>query len=298
MSLVNGLVSAWILSEAQRPRPRSRVLGQTLGVVMSVVAMLLSVPASCADIFVAPPSRTIYINGEIQNGDAVKFRQMIDSEIAQFREKVPNGQFITIVRPTSLGGSVTESMKIGRLIRKNAVGVATNAPGQKCASACVLILAAGVYKLHRAGSVGIHRPTFPSNSFSALAAQRALERYKSMSEDVRLYLAEMDMPPILFEEMMQIKSDEIKWLTWDELWTYGLVGETPAYAEWQHAQAVEDHKRLVERFGEAAVRRHESAQESATRFVMKCMDERGMEFGKVCDAEADRRFPDPLKGVR
>jgi hypothetical protein len=97
---------------------------------MSVVAMLLPVPASCADIFVAPPSRTIHINGEIQNGDAVKFRQLIDSEIAQFREKAPNAQLIMIVRPTSLGGSVTESMEIGRLIRKNALWVATTAPGR------------------------------------------------------------------------------------------------------------------------------------------------------------------------
>jgi hypothetical protein len=187
-------------------------------------------------------------------------------------------------------------MEIGRLIRKNALWVFTNANGQRCASACVLILAAAVNKFPGAGTIGIHRPTFPSNAFSTLSSQQALERYKAMSEDVRSYLAEMDIPPILFDEMMQIKSDEIKWLTWNQISAYGLVGETAAYAEWKHAQAIEYRKRLVHRFGEATVRMHESAQGSATRFVIRCMDERGMEFGKACDAEANRRFPDPLKG--
>ena len=131
-----------------------------------------------------------------------------------------------------------ESIKIGRAIRKNALWVFTNGPGQRCASACVLILAAGVSKLPSAGTIGIHRPTFPSNAFSTLTSQQALERYKEMSEEIRSYLVEMDISPILFDEMMQVKSDEIKWLTWDQLLAYGLVGETAAYGEWKHAQAL------------------------------------------------------------
>jgi ATP-dependent protease ClpP protease subunit len=305
MSSVNGLMSSGYLPQAQQRlvgrsvrhvRLRKEPVGGILGLIISVAAGLLPVPASCADIFVAPPSWTIYINGEIRSGDALKFQEVVDGKIVEFRQKHPNAQLIMIVRPTSLGGSVTEAMEIGRLIRKNALWVFTNAPGQRCASACVFILAAGVSKLPGANTIGIHRPTFPSSEFSTLTSQQALERYKAMSEDVRSYLAEMDIPPILFDEMMQIKSDEIKWLTWNQISAYGLVGETAAYAEWKHAQAIEYRKRLVHRFGEATVRMHESAQGSATRFVIRCMDERGMEFGKACDAEANRRFPDPLKG--
>jgi hypothetical protein len=295
MSWVNGLISAWGLPQAEQHRLRRRVLGDTLGLVVLVMAGLLPKSAACAEIFVGPPGRTVYINGEIQSGDATTFQRSIDSELAVFHKKYPNASLVMIVRPTSLGGSVQEAMEIGRAVRKNALWVNTNAPGQRCASACVLILAAGVMKLPGAGSIGIHRPTFPSNSFSTLTSQQALEQYKAMSEEVRLYLAEMDIPPILFDEMMQIKSDEIKWLTWDQLSTYGLVGQTAAYAEWRHARAVENRKRLVERFGEAIVRRHESAQEAATRFVIKCMDQRGVEFGEACDAEANRRFPDPIR---
>nr|WP_294527709.1 hypothetical protein [uncultured Rhodopila sp.] len=296
MQLVNGLISAGSLSLVQQWWLRRRGLGSTLGLAAVVVLGLWANPATCAEISVGPPGKTIYINGEIQPGDAAIFQRLIDREVALFHEKSPNVSPIMIVRPTSLGGSVREAMEIGRLVRKNALWVFTNAAGQKCASACVLIFAGGVSKLPGPGSIGIHCPTFPSDSFSTLNPQQALEKYKEMSEDVRLYLAEMDLPPIVFDEMMQIRSDEIKWLTWDQLSAYGLVGETAAYAEWQRAISIEHRKVLVQRFGESTVRQHESAKEFSLRFVIKCMNKRGMEFGKACDTEADRRFPDPIKG--
>ena len=59
---------------------------------------------------------------------------------------------------------------------------------------------------------------------------------------------------------------------------------------------LEDHKRLAERFGEATIRAYESAQKGSMRFIIKCMEGKVADYGKVCEAEADRRFPNPLKG--
>ena len=121
MSSGNDLRSTWGLPQARQyrrrrslqwARQREKALAGTLGLVMAVVAGL-PMPASCADIFVAPLSWTIYVNGEIQPGDAMKFQRVVDSKLTEFRERTPNAQLIMIVRPTSLGGSVTEAMEMG-----------------------------------------------------------------------------------------------------------------------------------------------------------------------------------------
>jgi hypothetical protein len=280
-----------------RPAPFINVVACSICLIAGLSAGLPP-RAWAADISVGPPGKTIYIEGEITDGDAAAFNAVIENEKSEFQKKFgkPPQNVVWIVRPVSNGGSVLEAMEIGRIIRANGIWVLTNAPGQTCASACVLLFAPSVYKLPGEGSIGIHRPTFPSQVFAGLPQREALRRYRELAEQVRQYLAEMDVHPMLFEDMMAIGSDDVKWLSLDRLVSYGLAGPTAAYAEWQHARDVEDRKELVMRFGEAKVRQHESAKEASIRFATQCADQRGMAAVKACVAEADRRFPDPLKG--
>ena len=291
--------------KVQGPSARWRKLhngGKVSGLVLhklivafAVWCCVVTANASAAEIYIGLPSKTIYIDGELQAGDALKFNNVVGNLFSELHEKFPGEQFSIMVRPYSPGGSVREAMEIGHTIRKNSMWVATNAKGQTCASACVLILAAGILKIPAEGSLGIHRPTFQTDLFATLTQEDAINSYQTMSGTVKSYLTEMGCPPFLFEDMMQVESSNIKWLTWSELVSYSLAGETPAYAEYQQAKRVELRKRLVIRYGETTIAQHEKADSSRTRFGIACSESRGANHAKACFEEAERRFPDPLK---
>jgi ATP-dependent protease ClpP protease subunit len=67
------------------------------------------------------------------------------------------------VRLNSLGGSVSDAMAIGNIIR-NAGYFTAVYEGDECSSACVLVLAGGVSRIASWGKIGIHRPHFTHQS--------------------------------------------------------------------------------------------------------------------------------------
>jgi hypothetical protein len=114
---------------------------------------------------------------------------------------------------------VEAAMAIGQIVR-NKLFWTTVDSSSKCASACVLILAAGVLRSADQGSVvAIHRPTFEAKYFAGLSPDDARSKYLQMTQKVRNYLSEMGMSDRLFEQMMSISSKDIrvlspaKWLT-------------------------------------------------------------------------------------
>ena len=96
----------------------------------------LALPAEAAT-FVTPDDRSIVISGRIDPGDEARFL----SSLSTLRS---GGSIEVYLR--SPGGSVLAAMKIADIVRK--AGLTTRIPYRAtCASACVLVFAAGVTRI-------------------------------------------------------------------------------------------------------------------------------------------------------
>jgi hypothetical protein len=150
-------------------------------------------------------------------------------------------------------------MRIGRLIRM-AGGRTVVATGATCASACVLIFAAGLSRVvdidfdsirdsiradslppkglvtrlrvgeNRLAKIGIHRPALaeaPAET-SLAAVKSAAQRVET---DLRRYAAEMNLSPRLIDDMLTTPPEQVKWLSEQDLQNYGLGFLDPVYVE-------------------------------------------------------------------
>jgi len=117
-----------------------------------------------------------------------------------------------MVHLDSNGGDGLEAMKIGRLIRKlhlstsapltwgddtlvcpNYIEKKKNAPDAcVCYSSCFLIWAGGVSR--HGNSISVHRPYFSKEYFKGLSAEEAKKKYRDLSNGVKNYLIDMDIP--------------------------------------------------------------------------------------------------------
>lgn len=179
---------------------------------------------SCAD----EACETLWVSGEIVSGDALKF--------AQIAEK--NASSLKGVMLSSEGGLPQEAMKIGRIVREK--GLFTEAPatvarrgvlggGDKplckgaecvCASACFLIWTAGVER--HGDRIGIHRPVADFGGHKpGFAVERYYEailmpRLLGLLDDLRGYLADMNVPLRYINRMTRVRHADTYWLSAEE----------------------------------------------------------------------------------
>jgi ATP-dependent protease ClpP protease subunit len=124
------------------------------------------------------------------------------------------------------GGDVEAAMKCGEIARKYhlSISVPRNA---SCASACVFLLVGGSSRLV-VGRIGIHRPYSTGYSQSLSESE---QRYKTLNAAVAQYFGAMNMTPRLIEAMNAVPSDEIRWLTKDEMNAMGLGVPDPIWQD-------------------------------------------------------------------
>jgi hypothetical protein len=146
--------------------------------------------------------------GEILPGDTQR--------VARFFIKYPDVKFLVL---DSRGGDVIEAIRIGELVRTLRISAEVADRGL-CASSCFFIWMNGAYRLavaenYRGGSgpVGLHRPFLvnPTNSEGSLQLQS-----KVMIE-VRNYLESNLVPRRLIDIMLTRPSNDIYWLTSDDI---------------------------------------------------------------------------------
>lgn len=171
--------------------------------------------------------RTIF-SGVIKPGDA---EQIIKSKAILWRAQI---------ELDSLGGDVDDAIKIAALIKTFQVD--TLVPkGAKCASACFFLFLAGQHRLamgrvqnvvsksYPMGFVGLHRPYLTPDSFNKTDKLDAIENQQVAMNKVRDYLVAEKVPNKLIDEMMGRPSNDIYWLTAEDL---SLLGEyRPAFEE-------------------------------------------------------------------
>ncbi len=146
------------------------------------------------------------VSEEIVPGDYEALLKGIKANPGKFSRK--------IVMLDSIGGSVSEAMRIGRLLRETAFDSLVPSTGV-CQGSCVYLLAAGRNKTVR-GHVGIHRPYY-SGSDSVHSTSNSVSRASQIA-----YFKDMKIAPELLEAINSTAPQRMRVLSASELKRYRL----------------------------------------------------------------------------
>ena len=169
---------------------------------------------------------SILLSGEIMSGDFEKVEAALNRKLAP-------------IHLDSNGGQVLEAIKIGELIRKKSLE--TRLPyNSSCASACVLILAAGVIRTaHETSGIGIHMSSGVFNEelvskLEELISSDGVEvvplivsMFEKQAGLVTLkqvdYLMRMGVSLELLKRATSVHHLDIEWLTLDDALKYNII---------------------------------------------------------------------------
>lgn len=170
----------------------------------SLLALALAASAATSRAEVVSVAGATWLKGEILPRD-------LQTLIERRREGM-------VVHLDSAGGQVVSAIAIGRLLRQMK-GIARIDPGSSCFSACIYVLAGAPYRVVQPGAVlGVHKPYDPDDD-RLPAAQRESKQAR-LDAFVRAYLKEMNVPPALYDAMLQAPQGRA--LSQSELGWYGL----------------------------------------------------------------------------
>ncbi len=125
----------------------------------------------------------------------------------------------------SPGGSIVQAMEGGRYLRQKGVMVTTTS---ECLSACVLVLAGGlVREAEPRARIGVHR-FYSSVSIDGKAATEVAQQ---MSSEILQYLSQMGVDAELFHKMASVSSDQMVFLSHDQLQSWNLLGSKRGIVE-------------------------------------------------------------------
>lgn len=130
-----------------------------------------------------------------------------------------------VLRVKSPGGDLSEAMAIGRWVRQNRFGVIV---GPRCASACVWVLAAGLFRWIWSDDpdpILIHRPYLMSDN------SNAGEHIRKLLQDSKIYFEEMGVPPDLAERMFSTPPAEATALNQNDIAYYRLEQNSLEFQE-------------------------------------------------------------------
>jgi hypothetical protein len=128
-----------------------------------------------------------------------------------------HGNYVKTVVLHSPGGSVSDAIEMGRLIRQQQFATEVES-GRYCASSCPLVFAGGLER--RAGeraAIGVHQVTALVANGSALGAIEGMDSVQRMSAECQKYLLDMAIDPMVWVHAMQTPPDQLFYFTGDEL---------------------------------------------------------------------------------
>ena len=177
----------------------------------------------------------IWLSGEIASSTVSEVKELLDRRRTWIGGEHENSFYID-----SPGGNVAAAMAIGRMIRKERLTVLVW-KGQQCLSACVMVLAGGAHRGFY-GKIGIHRPFFdPPIGSQPLTPDKVRDNYQRMLQEIRSYLREMNVSERLADDMLAIEPANVRYLSRNQLESYGLRTVDPVEQETidlQEAQAL------------------------------------------------------------
>lgn len=175
----------------------------------------------------------IYIDGSLEVGDVNKFKGALTQYTSLKSHLSPMPVLLN-----SPGGDVSTAIEIGIMIR-NASLETVILERSECNSSCVFLFASGVRRMAFGDNqrIGLHRPTFTdSGNFSNLPIGEARRRYDTIVNHCEKFLKKMGIGARVIEDMMATSSHEVKFPTRTYLKDNNLIGDDPAYWEWDRAK--------------------------------------------------------------
>lgn len=155
------------------------------------------------------------ITGAITASDATQARSLFA------------GKFKPTVFLNSPGGDLHAAIETGTILRSaRAVGIVL--PEASCESACVFLLAGATQRIV-SGSIGIHRPY--SSTTGHVSPAVAQENYAKVQATSRHFLEAMNLPSALYEAMVRVPPENMKYLSDHEITAFGLDAIDPVEQE-------------------------------------------------------------------
>ena len=193
---------------------------------IACASVAVAAAPSFADVSYAPGSSEfmprITVFGQITKVDLrnfVGFARMAREDLAKLAH-MEGGYLIFL---DSSGGDVETAIAVGKIARTDKATVTVKS-GNQCISACVFVLAGGVSRLVL-GQVGIHRPYSPDDT--QISANLQKDNYERLAKAIKGYLNTVNIPSDLYDLMVRIPPQKIRFLSADELQRYGLSENDP-----------------------------------------------------------------------
>ena len=150
----------------------------------------------------------VSLDGDIAEGDADKLSTIIKSANAP-------GHRVSSIRLNSPGGVIAAGVKLASIVRYGKIA-AVVPNGDKCASACFIVFAAGDPKyVSYNASVGVHGASDETGRETVEAGAATV----SMARVVK----DLGVPPSIIGKMVVTPPDQIVWLTPEDLRSMGTT---------------------------------------------------------------------------
>jgi hypothetical protein len=152
------------------------------------------------------------VTGTIMPGSAAAFAEEVEAY----------AEYVETVALDSPGGSVSDALEMGRLIRENGFGTSVKAGGL-CASSCPLVFAGGTERVAAASSaIAVHQiyAATPSDSSVAsrlAAAGDAMSDAQTMTAQISRYLIEMGVDSEVWLRALETPPDRLSYFSPQEL---------------------------------------------------------------------------------
>lgn len=217
------------------PLNRSLPRPPFLSVALAVALLLLW----CGSAKAAQPPYVMRITGTISEQMLFKVR----TQLVGFRNTDPFPAGLIVVLD-SLGGDTASAMAIGYLLRQQRAHVFV---ANQCDSACFYVLAGGVVRGARGGSVGVHAGRLTVMSPSGKVLQE-VDASKSLTDsftlagynrDIRQYLQAMGISHELLDVILSQRPEQMHRLSQAELIRYRVTGMENTYLK-QRVEALQN----------------------------------------------------------
>lgn len=198
-----------------------------LSIAVSMLTAWFPVQAATEVIIIDTHIIKTFLTGSIDQSDAEHY-ESLEQGVKMINETTKKPVAVSIELNSS-GGDVTSAMRIGQVLRR-IKALASVKNEATCLSACTFVLAGAGYRaVEERARIGIHRPYQVDSEDSSPETERS--KYTTLQKQVESYLEEMNIAKSLYQDMVRISPQNIRFLSWTELERYGLGHNDPFFEE-------------------------------------------------------------------
>lgn|GEM_PF-1849620 len=211
-----------IIRSSRHPNIAHRLVRLSLGVFACLLAGLTTSAFAMKIGFDSQHAWQLILSGSTVAGDAEKLARTLLAPL-------PDKPFLAAeIVLNSEGGDLNEAVRIATLIKGLHLDTRVRG-GDRCASACFLIFLAGDKRIAgervggamRQGRIGLHRPFLNPEAFKKADPTIAIARQQHEMRKLTEYLRNENVPLRLIDEMMGHASNDIYWMSNDDMWQLG-----------------------------------------------------------------------------